>query len=71
MINKQDKIDIIKQTIDQIEDRQIATVSYIDKINSGMEDPDRDLVACQAVLLDLIVKKESLFKELDLLTKTE
>lgn len=68
-MNIEEKIRIIQYLIDHLEDRRIAMIEYIDKINAGMEDPDRDLSGCILALEDMEAQKAALSQNLDLLTK--
>lgn len=62
MLSNDDKYLAIDQKIEGIDFLREITLSYIDKINNGMEDPDIDISQCLNILSDLDSKKQVLLE---------
>ena len=60
MITRLDKEFLINKKILEIDQLYESNLDYINRINSGMEDPDYGVEQCELISLDLIAQKEVL-----------
>lgn len=68
MLTYDEKITIINERIDRLQEIFTLTKQYVDLINSGMADPDINLEQCDDRIKDISLKIKALKTEKTLLS---
>lgn len=63
-----EKINIISAKLEDLQYIKDGILQYIEKINSGMEDPDYTIKQCENIIVDLGLKISALQAEKEALT---
>lgn len=71
MLNIQDKILILDKKILDLNNHYHSILSYIEKINNGMQDPDLSIEECNAILPNIQAKINALTIEKQALTNQD